>query len=314
MTTADRKVVLVTRRTRLEDLVARFHTLAQARFYVEHLGADFAEYQDEHDTYTAARDAVAAALQAHGRHQVIDRAFLPGFLFAPDDLVVALGQDGLVANTMKYLEGQPLVGVNPDPRRNDGVLLPFAPRDVAALLPDLLADRRDQRVVTMARATLPDRQVLHAVNDLFIGPRTHTSARYELQLGDVHEVQSSSGLIVATGLGSTGWLTSVVTGAVGVARSYGARWQAGADPLAGLRLPWDAPVLRFAVREPFPSRHSRTDTVYGEISARAPLRLVSLMPEGGVIFSDGIESDYLSFGAGTAVTIDIAERQGRLVV
>jgi NAD kinase len=212
MAIADRKVVLVTRRTRLEELVTRFHTPAQARFYVEHLGADFADYQSEHDTYAAARRQVVEALVAHGRHQVIDRSFLPGFLFGPEDLVVALGQDGLVANTMKYLDGQPLVGVNPDPGRYDGVLLPFSPRDMVMLLPEMLVDRREQRLVTMSRASLPDGQVLHAVNDLFIGPRTHTSARYELRLGGAREVQSSSGLIVATGLGSTGWMTSVITG------------------------------------------------------------------------------------------------------
>jgi hypothetical protein len=43
---SDRKVVLVTRRTRLEELVARYHTLAQARFYIEHLGADFSDYRE----------------------------------------------------------------------------------------------------------------------------------------------------------------------------------------------------------------------------------------------------------------------------
>ena len=38
-------------RTRLEELIAKYHTLAQARFYVEHLGADFADYEREHETY-----------------------------------------------------------------------------------------------------------------------------------------------------------------------------------------------------------------------------------------------------------------------
>ena len=47
--------------------------------------------------------------------QVIDRGFLPNFVFGPEDTVVTLGQDGLVANTLKYLHGQPVVGVNPDP-------------------------------------------------------------------------------------------------------------------------------------------------------------------------------------------------------
>ena len=38
------------------------------------------------------------------------------------------------------------------------------------------------------------------------------------------------------------------------------------------------------------------------------------MPENGVIFSDGIESDYLAFNAGMQATIGVAERAGRLVV
>ena len=95
----DRKVVLITRQTRLEELVARFHTVAQAKFYVEHLGADFSDYEGEHAAYLQAKRLTAATLQAHGRHQIIDRSFLPNFLFAEGDIVIALGQDGLVANT-----------------------------------------------------------------------------------------------------------------------------------------------------------------------------------------------------------------------
>ena len=135
---SERKVVLVTRRTRLEELVARYHSVAQARFYIERLGADFSEYAAEHDTYTAARKAVSAVLEFHGRFQRIDRAFLPNFVFGADDIVVALGQDGLVANTVKYLEGQAVIGLNPDPHRWDGILLPFEPRHLAAILPDVL--------------------------------------------------------------------------------------------------------------------------------------------------------------------------------
>lgn len=31
------------------------------------------------------------------------------------DIVVVIGQDGLVANTLKYLDGQPVIAINPDP-------------------------------------------------------------------------------------------------------------------------------------------------------------------------------------------------------
>ncbi|PDT91394.1 sugar kinase [Bradyrhizobium sp. Y36] len=306
----DRKIVLVTRKTRLEDLIARHLTAAQARFYVERLGADFSDYEREHEVYRAQRHTTLQVLEQWGRYQVIDRSFLPNFIFAPDDIVVALGQDGVVANTMKYLNDHPLIGLNPDPARHDGILLPFAPGDLAKLLPEVAADKRGSQAVTMAEARLSNGQVLHAVNDLFVGARTHVSAIYELATGGATERQSSSGLIVSTGLGSTAWFKSIITGSLAIAGSLGRP-----PPLTRYEaLPWDAPELRFAVREPFPSRHSQTNLVCGRLAPADQLRIRSLMPENGVIFSDGIEADRLDFNAGTEVAIGIAARRGRLIV
>lgn len=307
---SERKLVLVTRRTRLEELVARYHTLAQARFYIEHLGADFSDYLRENAAYAQSLQLTVETLRAWGRYQVVDRAYLPNFLFAPDDIVVALGQDGLVANTMKYLAGQPLVGVNPEPSRWDGILLPFAPTDLKAVIADVASDRRASKAVTMAEARLSDGQTLRAVNDLFIGPRSHTSALYEIELGAIRESQSSSGIIVSTGLGSTAWMRSVVTGSLGIARAMHVAGQGGGyEPLA-----WDAEQLMFAVREPFPSKSSTTKLIYGSVSARQPLKLRSRMPDNGVIFSDGMEADFLRFTAGVEATITLAASRGCLVV
>jgi NAD kinase len=306
----DRKVVLVTRRTRLEDLIAKYLTAAQARFYVEHLGADFSDYQREHDVYQEQRQRTVRTLEQWGRYQIIDRSFLPNFIFGPSDIVVALGQDGVVANTMKYLDGHPLIGLNPDAKRYDGILLPFAPDDLPRLLKEVAADRRPSKTVTMARAELANGQVLHAVNDLFIGARTHTSAIYEIATGTQHETQSSSGLIVSTGLGSTAWFKSVVTGSLAIAGAFGS--PAADSPYAPQ--PWDSGELRFAVREPFPSRSSQASLIYGRLARSETLRLRSLMPENGVIFSDGIEADRLDFDSGTEARISVATRQGRLVV
>lgn len=304
-----RKVVLVTRRTRYEELVARHHTAAQARFYVEHLGSDFADYEEEHATYQAGLARVRAGLEAHGRYQVIERGFVANYVFGASDVVVTLGQDGLVANTLKYLDGQPLVGLNPDPARWDGVLARHAVGAFAELLPAVLADAVAVKPVTMAEAVLPDGQVMHAVNDLFIGPRSHISARYEIELGARREVQSSSGLIVSTGLGSTGWMRSVVTGAVGVVQGLGRQRVKGSFEAK----PWDWPALAFAVREPFPSRATGAGLVYGQVPAGDTLVVTSRMAEQGVIFSDGIEADHLDFNAGTRAEIRVARRVGRVV-
>lgn len=306
----DRKVVLVTRKTRLEDLIAKYLTAAQARFYVEHLGADFSDYQREHDVYLDQQHRTVQALEQWGRYQIIERSFLPNFIFGPSDIVVALGQDGVVANTMKYLDSHPLIGLNPDAGRYDGILLPFVARDLPALLPEVAADKRASKAVTMARASLTNGQVLHAVNDLFVGARTHTSAIYEITAGEQKETQSSSGLIVSTGLGSTAWFKSIVTGSLAIAGAFGSESEIAAyAPQA-----WDSSELRFAVREPFPSRTSQASLVYGRLAKSETLRLRSLMPENGVIFSDGIEADRLDFNSGTEVQITVADRTGRLIV
>lgn len=306
---SENKVVLVTRRTRLEELIQRFNTEGQARFYVEHLGADFSDYQLEHRQY---REAVATALQVIARHarvQTLDRVFLPNFVFGPHDTVLVLGQDGLVANVLKYLSGQPLIGVNPDPARYEGVLLPFVVKDLERLLPEVFSAHRPLREVSMAQASLNTGETLYAVNDLFIGPRTHTSARYEISTGGLTERQSSSGIIVSTGMGSSGWLRSVLAGAAGIVSSIGD----STSEVTVEDFSWDSDFLCFSVREPWPSKTSSSHISFGRITRDEPLSLVSQMAENGVIFSDGMESDYLQFNAGTRATINLAERRGILV-
>lgn len=306
----ENKIVLIVRRARLDDLVARFNTVDQARFYVEHLGADFGDYQEEARTYRRAVRDAEGLLSRLGRVQVVDRSFVPNFLFGPDDTVVALGQDGLVANVLKYLDGQRLIGVNPDPSRWEGVLLPFTVTDLSFIVPEVFAGKSPVAVVTMAKAEFNTRQTLFAVNDLFIGPRSHTSARYSIRIGDRSEVHSSSGVIVSTGLGSTGWLRSVLAGAMGIASGVGGRsFEVDAPP----SVPWDTESLVFSVREPWPSKTSGAEITFGAVTRGQPLVLVSQMPENGVVFSDGIETDFVAFNAGTELTVSVAERKGHLV-
>jgi len=327
----ERKIVLVSRQTRLDDLIGRFNTLEQAKFYVEHLGADFSDYVRERDTYRAALVRAEGILRELGRVQTLARSFLPNFLFGKDDTVVVLGQDGLVANTVKYLSSQVVIGVNPDPARWDGVLLPFTVEDLGKIVPEVFASRRKVKEVTMAKTELNNGQRLLAVNDFFIGPKSHVSARYVIRLGDREEQHSSSGIIVSTGLGSTGWLKSLLTGAVGVSQSLSHETAAAAayDSRSGRQLKshaaatssppqtsfdWGANYLMFTVREPFPSKTSAASLLFGPVTKEAPLMLTSQMPENGVIFSDGIESDFLEFNSGTKAVITIAGEKGHLVV
>ena len=308
---ADEKIVLVVRPTRLDELVARFNTVQQAQFYVEHLGADFGDYLVEHRRYGEAVVKAEAVLRELGRVQRLDRRYLANFIFGAQDHVVVLGQDGLVANTLKYLDGQPVIGVNPEPARWNGVLLPFSVDELPQVAPAALRRQRPLRAVTMAKAVLNNGQTLHAVNDFFIGQRSHVSARYTIAVGGREEQQSSSGVIVSTGLGSTGWLKSIYAGWTATASSLLHRQ---IDSVGDGSFPWDADYLHYFVREPYPSRVTRADIVIGRIAHGERLVLVSQMPENGVIFSDGVEADFLQFNAGSVVTIGLAERQTNLVV
>lgn len=307
----ERKIILIKRKTRLEDLIARYNTIAQAKFYIEHFGSDFSDYIIEDERYKKAISEAFSSLEQFGRVHIVDREYVSNFIFGDNDVVVVVGQDGLVANTLKYLSNQLLIGVNPDPTRWDGVLLPFMVADLKLIIQDVFNKRRQVKEVSMAKAVLNDGQTIYAVNDLFIGQRTHVSSRYQIQLGDRHEYQSSSGIIVSTGLGSTGWLKSVMTGATNIVNEiYGQKIKVQQES----KLDWDVNYLYFSVREPFPSKMSNTDVVFGKITNGCPLKILSQMPENGVIFSDGIESDYLQFNTGIEATITVAEKKGHLVV
>lgn len=302
------KVVLVTRKTRLAELIYKYNTMEQARFYIEHMGVDFSDYLKEDASYQKAVKLVKDIAEYYARVQEIDRDFIPNMIFGKNDIVIAVGQDGLVANVMKYLDGQPLIGINPDTSRWDGVLLPFEPEQLSALLPQVLAGSYNAREVTMAQAEAKDGQTMLAVNDLFIGCRTHASARYDIHWNQNTENQSSSGIIISTGLGSTGWYKSVMAQVNRMAELF------GCGRMTDTPLKWGDRKLSFVVREPYPSRSTQAGIVYGRIGSRDSFHIVSKMPVNGVIFSDGIESDAMEFNSGSEVTIRLADKKGCLVV
>ena len=301
------KVVLVKRRTRYEELKKRYNTVEQARFYIEHFGADFSDYEREDAAYNAALESVRVLVRPLARLQEIDREYLPNMIFGADDIVVALGQDGLVANVMKYLAGQPLIGVNPDSARFDGVLLPFEAGDLERLLPKVIKGSFSVKNVAMGMAESKDGQVLYAVNDFFVGVGNHSSARYLIRHGKIEENQSSSGIIISTGFGMTGWHKSVMAEFRGLARAF------NLSPIREPSYEWDRRELTFQVREPYPSRFTQAELVYGKVTDGESLVLTSSMSENGVVFSDGIFEDAIEFNAGMEIRISVAEQTGKLV-
>jgi NAD kinase len=295
------RVVLVTRKTPLEELVEKRGTRGQARFYMQSRGQAIQQLEATHERFATAFQRVTAAIPPDMSRTRVLRDDLPRFLFSPDDVVIVVGQDGLVPNVAKYLQDdQPVVGVNPDPGSYDGVLCRHAADDVAAVLRWL--ERRNSgrfaiRPRWMAIAEREDGQQLRALNEVFVGHRTHQSARYRLTSSGREERQSSSGLICATGTGSTGWARSV------------ALQHKAAPPLPRP----DERALVWFVREAFPSVATGTSLTAGRLDERSNLTIASEMGEGGVVFADGIEADYLEFLNGQRITVRLDQHALQLV-
>ncbi len=295
------RIVIVTRATPYEELVRRHATPGQARFFLRSRGRTLDDELARHERFEAALCHVESAIPSECRRACVDRLDLPVFAFEPDDVVVVVGQDGLVANVAKYLDGQTVLGVNSDPERYDGVLCRLAPEACAETLERVI--RRDHgsdvsiESRTMVEAERGDGAALRALNEIFVGHRSHQSARYRIRVDTIEEAHSSSGFLCASGTGATGWARSIAE-------------QRRID--TPLPRPDDHGLVWF-VREPFPSIATRTTLDFGRLAATDTIEITSDMGAGGVVFGDGIESDALELAAGERVTIRVASRRLRLV-
>ncbi|MFE9401416.1 hypothetical protein ACFYNY_06540 [Streptomyces sp. NPDC006530] len=293
------RAVLVHRTSEYEELLARHGTHGQADFFLSSRGRSLREVAERHHRALRAVADVAAAIPPQWRQARVERADLDRFLFAPEDVVVVVGQDGLVANAAKYLSGQPVVGIDPEPGRNPGVLVRHRPAAAAGLLSAAAAQGCAVEELTMVEARTDDRQRLLALNEIYLGASGHQTARYRIGPDDpaaTAEAQASSGVLVGTGTGATGWLRSL--------------WRQRSDAPA-LPAPADARLVWF-VREAWPSPVTGTSLVEGELSGSRRLR-ITVESDRLVVFGDGMEGDALDLTWGQSVSVGVSDTALRLV-
>ncbi|WP_299155201.1 hypothetical protein [uncultured Tateyamaria sp.] len=297
MSSLNPRVVLVSRETEYASLLAKHGTRGQAEFFLSTRGQKLAELEVRDALQSRALSAAKEAVPADWSFVHVIREDLNRFLFRPEDIIVPIGQDGLVANIAKYLDGQPVIGISPDLASSEGVLTRHGVDRLPGLLKSAAQADVDIQARVMVEAKAGEGLSLLALNELFIGHRSHQSARYIVQSGGAEEFQSSSGMIVATGTGLTGWAKSI---------------------MAATHRPFEIDpednCAAFFAREPWPSRTSGCEIAAGEINGDAHLSVLSRINDGGVIFADGIEQDFLPFDWGVQARIRMAENRLSLVV
>ncbi len=292
------RIVVVTRPSPYEMTIARYGTEGQARFVLGGRGEDLDVLRAEHHRSAALLQEVASAIPLAWRRTRITRSDLDRFLFEPEDVVLVVGQDGLVANVARYLSGQRVIGVDGAPGRNAGVLVPHTPAAAAGRLAALSEGAQiEVQIRALVQVRFGDGQRLLGLNEVFLGQRSHQSARYRIADAHTTEAHSSSGIVVSTGTGATGWAASI----------HRCR-----D--CDLALPGpESDQLAWFVREAWPGPGLGIGLTEGLLASGETLSVISEMDQGGVIFSDGIEADALEFERGQTATIGVAPERLQLV-
>jgi NAD kinase len=318
------RIVVVTKATELESLRARFASRQAVEFFLRSRGQGIDLFEDEALAFRGSLESLLAALPPVP-HAIVKRVDLPAFLWRERDLAVAVGPDGLVINVAKYLDEQPVVGVNPNPATIQGTLVRFGVKGLDAVFEHLMDGDFAVSEIALATAQTNDGRSLFAVNDFLVGRLDPISARYRISVRGSTERQSSSGVLVSTAMGANAWLKSVLTGASRIAANLpGARRVSSVgeghhhpeDMVRRLLdgFSWSDRRLVYAVREPFPTHFTGAGLVFGILDPGESVLLESEMSEGGAIFSDGLVEDFVPFNAGATVSIASAQKRVRLVV
>lgn len=295
------RIVIVSKSTQLQELIRQHQTEGAVRFALESKGQSFEKYQREHRVYQNALEEVRRQIPSDIQTASVTREELPNFLFREKDFIIVCGPDGLFVNLSQYVHNQLVLTVNPDPQSVSGELMLFMPRVVGKMIAQVIAGKHTVESLPFVKAVIDGEQIVWGINDLFIGRKDHISARYEISFSGKREYQSSSGIIVSTGVGSSGWMRSVVAMVNGLSQKQ------DTHKLLQLPDPEDEELV-FVVREPYPSPNTGVGIVTGRIISSKPLVVISQIPEGGFIFSDGVIEKALEWNAGSTVEISVGDR------
>lgn len=199
------RVLLSTKKTALEYFKEHTDFLEDALPKRE-----LTDIRARHDAHYASLDKIRRVLTDRGIQ--FSRSYMPYSEyedFRGKDLIISVGGDGTVLNSSQYIiDRTPMLAVRSD-RRSLGVLCEIDAQDFEQALERIVRDDYEVQEWTRVEGRFGSRR-LFALNEVFVGARHNPSmARYEIVFGGKRETQMSSGIVITTGAGSTGWYANI---------------------------------------------------------------------------------------------------------
>ena len=295
------RVYIACKKTTLEFLQERY-----GQDYPRQVGLfdlDIDEVESEHEEHYRTLDSLVDALREAGiEPRVLARRIYLTGSFDGSDLVVSFGGDGEMLDVSRYITGsEPVLGIRSTSRSRGYLLLSPALgfRDMAARLVggDFRVESwtRIKGVLENGFHRIED----HALNEVYAGDRFSVgTSRYTLRIDDREERHRSSGVLVVTGTGSTGWYANIVKndgGGFGYGRPF----------------PRTSVQLRYLVRDPI--RIDELELTHGAIEPGMDFSIKSTMNSDGVLSFDCSKISYENpraypFNRGSVVTLGISNR------
>ncbi len=211
--------------------------------------------------------------------------------------VISFGGDNHFQYVAHFLDKQFLIGMNSDPARSDGALAYFTVQDIKRVLKKLEEGDFLIEEWTRLQIEINNKKIeTLAVCEVFVGETARKDmSRHILLYKGKKEEQKSSGILIATGAGSTGWYDSSVR--------YLYR--------NGNKFSKTEKTVRFLVTEPYRGKISGFSLLEGELLPDEKLTIQSLNDSSGKILIDAQQE--FDFQRGSTCRIQISKEPLRVI-
>lgn len=212
--------------------------------------------------------------------------------------VIALGGDGWVNNTSHFLTSQRMITINSDPEKSTGALSNFTVPSFKAKFHELEKGIFTVEYWTRLQARHNGEPIWPlALNDVCITANDpFDMSRYVIDYRGIQEEQKTTGVLVSTGTGSTGWHRNVHTTQQRESGIFSR----------------DAQIAKFTVREVPAKPYADYQIVGGILEKGERLRLISYIDEMR-IGPDSYKNYFTMAGNGDEITVEISDSPLRMV-